>query len=281
MYGRILFAVDDDEALAAAVPVVAAYARRSKAPVRVLHVHCIDPATPDGATRRLVKSVVERLEAEGAEAEGEVRLMHRGEKLESVITRAAQQAEADLIAIGSHGRSDLSALFHGSVSHAVATGLEAPVLVIRASAAGPIEPETVLIAIDGSAISDEVTAEAADIASMFGAKVFVLHVQQVISDEATPIVESDARAQATIRRALEALTARGVEADGGSVVSHSVVSPIVSTAERIGADLVVLGSRRPSDFAGLLLSSVAHQVMSRLRCPVLLTRRITAAELVV
>jgi hypothetical protein len=45
---RILFAVDDDEVLAAAVPVVAAYARRWGANVRVLHVHRIDPAGGSG-----------------------------------------------------------------------------------------------------------------------------------------------------------------------------------------------------------------------------------------
>lgn len=73
MYSRILFAVDDDEALPAAVPVVVAYARKSKAVVRVLHVHRIAPAVTNGASRRLVKSVIERLEAEGVEAEGEMR----------------------------------------------------------------------------------------------------------------------------------------------------------------------------------------------------------------
>lgn len=277
MYSRILFAVDDDEALPAAVPVVVAYARKSKAVVRVLHVHRIDPAVSNGARRRLVESVIERLEAEGVEAEGEIRLMHAGEKLELTLIRAAQQAEADLVVMGSQGRSDLSALFRGSASHAVAAGLDVPMLVVRASTV-PFEPRTLLVAVDGSSSSDEVIAEAAEIASMFEATAFVLHVQHIVTAEAAAIVEPDAEARAVVERAVDALKARGVRAAGQTVVSHSVVFAIVLAAERVGADLVVLGSRRPSALSGLLLGSVAHQVVHQLRRPVLLARRIGVAD---
>ncbi len=45
MYRTILFAVEDDEALPAAMG-AAAYAGFWRAQVRVLHVHRIDPASP-------------------------------------------------------------------------------------------------------------------------------------------------------------------------------------------------------------------------------------------
>lgn len=274
MYSRILFAVDDDEALPAAV---VAFARKSKAVVRVLHVHRIDPGVTNGASRRLVKLVIELLEAEGLDAEGEIRLMHAGEKLEEIITRAAQQPEADLVVMGTHGRSDMSALFRGSVSHAVAAGLDVPVLVVSASMV-PLEPRTLLVAVDGSSTSDEVIAEAGEIASMFGATAFVLHVQRIVTADSVAIVEPDAEGLAIVERSVDALKARGVQATGQTVVSHSVAFAIVLAAERVGADLVVLGSRRPSHLGSLLMGSVAHQVMHQVRCPVLLTRRVRSAD---
>ncbi len=53
------------------------------------------------------------------------------------------------------------------------------------------------------------------------------------------------------------------------VSAVGVVQAIAETSEREGADLVVLGSRRPSDLNGLLLGSVAHGLIHRLGKPVL------------
>ena len=280
MFSRILFAVDDDEALPAAVPMVAACARRWGADVRVLHVHRMDAKAPDAASRRLVQTVVDRLQSAGVGAEGEIRLAHRGEDLAALIAKTATRAEADLVAIGSRGRSDLGALFLGSVSHAVASGLEAPMLVLRASSATSPEPRTVLVAVDGSAGSDEAATEAADVAATFAAHVAVVHVRQLMAVQGAAIIEPAEEARAIVRRAVSAVKARGVPGTGEVIVEHSVVSGIVSAADRHGADLVVLGSRRPSHVDGLVLGSVAHEVIHRLRCPVLLARRVRAAELV-
>jgi nucleotide-binding universal stress UspA family protein len=280
MYSRILFAVDDDEALAAAVPVVAAYARRWGAAVRVLHVHRMDSSGPGAPCRQLVRSVVERLQGQGVRAEGDVRLLHRGESVGSFVARTATNAEADLVAIGSRGRSDLGGLFLGSVSHAVSSGLAAPVLVVRAGSAGAAEPRTVLVAVDGSTASDEAAAEAAEVAASFGAGVHVLHVRPLVAAQGTAFVEPEVDARAIVGRALAEVERRGVPATAEVQVGNSVAGTIVSVAIRIGAGLVVLGSRRPSHLDGLLTGSVAHEVVHQLRCPVLLARRARVQEAV-
>ncbi len=278
MFRKILFAIDDDEALPAAVPIVAGCARRWDAVVRVLHVHRMDAKSPDAASRRLVKAVVDRLLSAGVSAEGEIRLAHRGENVAALIARTATKAEADLVAIGSHGRSDLGALFLGSVSYAVASGLETPILVLRASSAKSPEPRMVLVAVDGSTGSDEAVTEAADVAATFGASVAVVHVRQMVAVQGTAIIEPEEEARAIVRRAMSAVEARGVPGVGEVIFDHSVVRGIVSAAERHRAHLVVLGSRRPSHVGGLVLGSVAHQVVHRLRCPVLLARRVRVEE---
>ena len=276
MYSRILFAVDDDEALAGAVPVVVAYARRWYAEVRVLHVQGID--APAGAGRRLVDAVVDRLRSEGVRAEGEIRLVNPGEKVGPAIARAAAKADADLVAVGSHGRSDLGALFLGSVSHDAASGLEAPVLVLRAAFIAPAAPRTVLVGVDGSSAADEAVAEAADVAASFGAAVVVVHVRQVLTVDARAIVEREEETQAIVRSAVAVLEARGVPVTAETPFDQPVANGIVAAAERHQAELVVLGSRRPSHLSGLVLGSVAHEATNRLRCPVLLARRVRSAE---
>ena len=273
MYSRILFAVDDDAALPAAVPVVAAYALRWGAVVRVLHVHRFDPDAVDGASRRLVKSVTDYLVEKGLFAEGEVRLLARHEKVGEAIARAATEAGADLVVVGSHGRSDLGALVRGSIGHDVASGLDLSVLVLRAAPITAAEPRTIVVAVDGSAASDQAVAEAGEIAVAFGAEVVVLHARLVLATQAGAIVETDEEAQAILDTAVAGLEARGVRVTAEAALTHSVASAVVATAERTGADLLVLGSRRPSDIGGLLLGSTAHEAIHRLRCPVLLAQR--------
>ncbi len=278
MYRSILFAVTDDEALSVAIPAVAAYAGSGTACVHVLHVERIDPAVPDGAHSTLVDTVVARLRGQGIDADGELRTVTNNEIAE-VIATATTKAEADLVVLGSRGRSDLVGLILGSVSHRVAEGLDVPTLVIR-SGGSASRPQKLLVAVDGSAASDESVKEAAALASRFGAQVRVLHVQQIFVVQGAAIVEPDSEAQAIVDRALAELSARGVKASGETVPGHRVASAIVTAAERFRADLVVLGSRRPPDMSGLLFGSVGHQVIHDLRCPVLLARRLRAAELV-
>jgi nucleotide-binding universal stress UspA family protein len=276
MERTILFAVDDDETLPGAVPVVAAYARRWDAGVRVLHVARSD--SPNGASRRLVQAVVDRLRDEGIAAEGEIRLLRRGEDVGEVVAGAA--AHADLVVVGSHGRTEVGALLLGSVGQSAASHTETPMLVVRAAAV-PSEPRTVLVAVDGSAASDEAAAEAAAIASGFGATVHVLHVLPLPRVAGAGLVESEDEAQTILHRGMAAVEERGVRATGDVEADPSVAGAIVAAAHRLDVDLVVLGSRRPSHLGGLVLGSVGHEVIHQLRRPVLLARHVrTAAEAV-
>jgi nucleotide-binding universal stress UspA family protein len=280
MYRRILFAIDDDEAMWAAVRVVAAHARGGLAEVHVLHV---DRSPLDAAGgRRLADAVVDSLRGQGVSAAGEVRAAAHGHDVAAAIADVATSTGADLVVVGSHGRSDLGAMFLGSVSHRVAAGLDAAVLVVRAGLTTSPVPRLALVAVDGSDADDGALVEAVQL----GARVLVVHVQHLMAAQPAAmspgiaIVEPDEEADEIVDRAVRELRARGIDAEGEKVVSPSVAAAIATEAERFGADVVVLGSRRPSDMGGLLLGSVAHQVIHLLRRPVLLARRAAAAEAV-
>lgn len=279
MYRKILFAVEDDEALPSAIWAVTAFARSSLAQVHVIHVTCGDPASPTSSSRRLVEVVIGCLRSQGVLTDGEVLPVRRDNEVAPLIAATAARVEADLVVMGSRGRSDLAGLVLGSVSHRVAASVDIPILIIRAGACAA-EPRKILVALDGSEAGDEAVAEAAELAAQFRAEVMVLHVQQLVAVQGAALVEPEDEAWAVVDRAAARLKGEGVNARGEVYVGHNVAAAIVSAAERSGADVVVLGSRRPSEVGRLLLGSVGRQVVHRLGRPVLLARRVHVLEAV-
>jgi nucleotide-binding universal stress UspA family protein len=92
----------------------------------------------------------------------------------------------------------------------------------------------------------------------------VLHVAE--HDRGRPAVystESVAEAMKLVGDAVRQLKAVGIDA-GGQVhdaAAGRIAKDIVETADDLGSDLIVMGSRGLSDVQGILLGSVTRQVM--------------------
>jgi nucleotide-binding universal stress UspA family protein len=280
MYRRILFAVDRGQAASEAVPVVAAFGRAGSGDVRVLHVRRVGAGSAAGAGGRLVEDVVRRLRKAGVDADGEIRLVRRDGDVAGAVAAVAVDGEADLVVLGSRGPSDVAALFRRSVGFDASARLDVPTLVLRPSRQGRAAPTRVLVAVDGSPMSERAVAEAAEVATAFRSEVLVVHVRQVIPVEATAVVEPEDEARAILDRAVAGLRLRGIEAGASLVTATDVASAVAEASERFDADLVVIGSRRPSSLGALLLGSVGHQLVHALRRPVLLARRSRVAAAV-
>jgi nucleotide-binding universal stress UspA family protein len=76
------------------------------------------------------KGYVAELEAAGVKARTELRSSQYG-AIAGVLTDAAEELDAGLVVMGSHGRGDLTALLLGSVAHKVLRLSRRPVLIAR------------------------------------------------------------------------------------------------------------------------------------------------------
>jgi universal stress protein A len=143
-YQKILFATDFSPASEAALQYATSLAHDAGATLLILHVeelplpyagsevYLTQLPYPDPELRKRLESIVP--------ADRSVRCQHRivqGMPGEGIV-RVAQDERADLIVIGTHGRSGLSRVLMGSVAEAVMRRASCPVLTIKQAVQKPV-----------------------------------------------------------------------------------------------------------------------------------------------
>lgn len=143
-YQNILVPVDGSETSYAAVTQAAELAKAFGGKITVVQVLALDPyiaAEYISATQtndlieRARASVLKTLEEAAAKFSDlgipvEAKLLE-GQVVHREVIREAETSKADLIVIGSHGRTGLKRLFLGSVAQSVLGEAHIPVLVVR------------------------------------------------------------------------------------------------------------------------------------------------------
>jgi nucleotide-binding universal stress UspA family protein len=135
--------------------------------------------------------------------------------------------------------------------------------------------ERILIAVDGSPYSEPAVSTTVELATKFHSQVFVLHVREheVGRAGAFPMETPDEAVQ-LVNQTVKSLTEKGIAATGQVhwAISGQAAKDIVETAKTEAYDLIVMGSRGLSDFAGLFVGSVTHKVIQLAHIPVLVVR---------
>src|SRR5215475_1786403 len=136
--------------------------------------------------------------------------------------------------------------------------------------------ERLLVAVDHSEVSDRVLAAAKDLALLSKGKVWVLHLleKEVIAQMGDVASESAQEADEAVRDGVNTLRQAGVDVEGEirpTTFGHAA-REILADAKEHDADVIIMGSRGRSDFAGAILGSTAHKVIHLADRPVLIIR---------
>ena len=136
--------------------------------------------------------------------------------------------------------------------------------------------DRLLVAVDHSEISTRVLAAAKELALLSKGKVWVLHLleKEVIAQMGDVPSESEKEARQLVEDAVHELTHAGVDAEGEirpTTFGHAA-REILADAKEHDADVIIMGSRGRSDFAGAILGSTAHKVIHLTDRPVLVIR---------
>jgi nucleotide-binding universal stress UspA family protein len=202
------------------------------------------------------------------------------------LIRKADDWRADLLVVGSQGRSALGRLLLGSVSQKVVTEAGCSVRVARNSVRESDAPVRIIIGVDGSVYSDAAVDEVARRVWPEGSVVKVISVVRLPftpNEETRSLPDSyysqleraeTGKAQTAIARAASRLKQNGItqpEIESETILGDAR-EKILDEAARWEADLIVLGSRGLGGFKRFLLGSVAQGVATYAPCSVEIIR---------
>jgi nucleotide-binding universal stress UspA family protein len=248
----------------------------------------LPPLVLDDADRKRLMTDLRRMAAAvPRDVPVEIRIQEAGYVHEEILAQL-DATHADLLVLGTHGRSGFQRLFLGSVTEKVIRKATCPTLVVPPRAPdvpadAPIRFRRMLCAVDFSESSLAALAYAINMAEEADAQLTLLHVVElppVLLEEPTvPALDlSRAReaAAADARRRLHELIpepARTYCTVDTAVVEGRAYREILRQATERRSDLIVMGVQGRSALGVLAFGSTTHPVIRASACPVLIVRR--------
>lgn len=201
----------------------------------------------------------------------------RGEAAEAILS-AAEGEKADLIAIGTHGRSGITRWLFGSVATKILENSPVPVLFLRPKegadkgAPGPIVKK-ILVPIDGSPEAMSVLPTVEGFAKAVGASLVLFHAVAPIASypgfETAAVAgigsvldELQEQARQILARAAEEVKARGIEVTTAITVGMAV-DGVIRAADDLEVDLIAVGTHGRGGLGRMVLGSTADGVVRR------------------
>jgi nucleotide-binding universal stress UspA family protein len=285
---RILVPFDCSEISVAALDQAIVLARATSAGVVVFHASgaVVPHADTAGQEQRDVgQMLADALRRQRERAPVELSQVVRWVSPQEGIHRFAEEIDADLLVMGTHGRRGLSRAFAGSVAESVLRASTRPVLTLRGPTGKLTPPSHLLVAIDFGEASSRALAYAVDLARLLRARVTVAHVFS------SPLPILTGEASFVTAEVIDQVLAQTQAALNEATAPHRGSGVPIATASREGdaaraipllaadlcADLVVLGTHGRQGLARAFLGSVAEQVLRTAEVPVLV-RRLDARE---
>jgi nucleotide-binding universal stress UspA family protein len=295
---KILVPVDFSDASRRALDEAIGFAKAFGAELELLHcfqflpeiVELYGVETPRSFESDVSEAARKRLQewSESARARGVAVSPHLAMQnipSDEIVERAGALG-VDWIVMGTKGLSGIKHVLLGSVAEKVVRLAPCPVLTVSGAGAArsgdaPRAIAKILVPVDFSEPAGRAFDEAVELATKFGSELHLLHCYQLYPTTVSPYgvvvpetFEREIRtaAQQRLSEWREKAATRGVRAHE-HVTAHFPSEEIVAASERLGIDLIVIGTRGLSGIKHVLLGSVAERTIRQATCPVLTVKK--------
>lgn len=186
-------------------------------------------------------------------------------KIHKEIVNLAEELDAWLIVMGTHGVSGFEEFWVGSNAYKVVSSAPCPVITTRLESTDH-KIEKIVLPIDNSVESRQKVPITMDFAQYFKAEV---HVVAVCTDDTPDLVEKMERYRKQVADFLGKHNVKCVED-----ISHgeNVTEMTIEYAKKINADLISIMTEQESAASNLILGPYAQQMVNHSTIPVLTSR---------
>lgn len=288
-FGRILCPIDFSDTSRRALSYAAAFAHRYDGRLEVLHV--LPPEGPRAPREELLAQLHEAIVDAGSGTPPSHPVLENG-RAHDVIVQRARSHQADLLVMGTHGRSGFNRLLLGSVTEKVVRLAPCPVLTVPPSARAAQHTDVVfkqiLCAVDFSPSSLKALRYASELGRQADGAVAALHAIEYMDPYTREFAEPSARThlEPELGRHLDHLLDETrtrlhthVEAEAGTgsridtvVVTNRGYKAVLARAAETGVDLIVMGAQGHAALDVMLYGSTTQHVVRAAACPVLTVR---------
>lgn len=278
---NILLASDFSSASDTAASYAKGLALNFRSSVEIAHV--FDPSVVTGymeavlglpvkERQHISNESLERLEREFAAAGVEARTsLPEGHRPHVALLNLAREHDTDLIVAGTHSKGGLERLLVGSTAEELIRNSPCPVLTVGPHAkqpeAGPLVFRTIVYATDFSAEAAKAAVFALSFAQDSGARIYFCYVAGA---EATAEQRKalDAPFKAALAKMIPESTYEWCSPE--AVVEHGdAAEGILKLADRVHADLIVLGARNASFWLTHIEHGLTPDLLAEATCPVM------------
>ena len=311
MYSKVIVPLDESELSEQALPYAELMAASLSAPLELVQAYDFltpgfptQPSPPQALSRlqgdarrraaAFLEPVRQRMEAAGLDVS---MTAQHGQAADIIAVQAGFDPDA-LVVMSTHGRGGISRWAMGSVTDRVLHTIPNPMLIVRSTVTGPASPVTalksVIVPLDGSALSERAIPHAVILAATLSARITVLRITPTreyyrrqltgVAPELGDIPDFDPGSpEALVAEDAEDATeylndinsrmaidhAHGVSNE--HILSENVAQTII---ERAAAEpsLVVMTTHGRSGVGRLVLGSVTDRVIRHSNAPVLVIR---------
>lgn len=264
----------------------AAEAANRRAPLRLVFAYQL-PVVGYAGYSMAPSDLGRVMRAEGrrmlSDVAGGLRTRHPGLDVETrlfqgdaVVALRRASETARLTVVGSRGKGRVSGTLLGSVALAITGHGSAPVAVIPADSPDWTSAGPVVVGVDGSPTSEAAIKFAIEVAGVRGATLVAVHAWRDSRPTLSDVSPIDHARLAESERALLAEQLAGWRDRFPDVEVIPAVEQGGATQALLAhgqqAQLLVVGSRGRGGFAGMVLGSTSHSLITHALCPVVVVR---------
>jgi nucleotide-binding universal stress UspA family protein len=246
-------------------------ARRGKLGIELLHVlpraaiNNRSQSKDRGAARAELEDRAAVIRGLGIDAHAKVAV---GDTADTILAKI-DELRPELVILGSAPSHGIERYLPGHVALPVVHRSPVPVLVVRArSNRVPSERVTgprVIVGVDFTSASTQAVKEGAKLVERLGGHLILLHVEALGAFAATQHPSNIARLEHIVHN----LASRGLDVTP-SVLRGDPATSLLAEAEMDPSAFIVVGTRRRSTAARVILGSVADAIVARAPCAVLI-----------